>query len=550
MVKKANNKLWYKFNYIGLIVGLLFFFISMMPSLLPRPWFYQGLISGIAVAIGYGFGVLISKCYRAIATKEPSNSSKRQAWRLLIAIGLFGAILGMYLGALWQNEVRTLVGEPALQGRHMFRITLITIIVGYLVVLLARGIRKLTSGLIHFSRHWLPRKVGTAIGLVVSVIILVLFFNGVLFNAFVAGSNAIYSGKNDTTLDGITQPTSPLRSGSSESLVAWDTLGYQGRTFVASGPNMQQLRSVNGANIKPQIRVYAGVESAPTADQRAQLVLKELERTDAFNRKVLIIANATGTGWLEPQSVDSIEYMYGGDSAIASIQYSYLPSWISTLVDTQKASDAGQALFSTIYAKWSKMPVETRPKLITYGLSLGSYSGQAAFSGSQDLAARTDGALFMGTPNATAMWRNITDTRDSGSPEWQPTYQDGVTVRYAAQVSDLYKQSTVWSMPRLVYMQHASDSVVWWSPNLLLHQPDWLRETRGPDVSTNMHWFPFVTFLQVTVDQFFGVSVPNGHGHNYPNSIVGAWAAVIAPADWSDQKANQIQNIINTYSNT
>jgi len=101
----------------------------------------------------------------------------------------------------------------------------------------------------------------------------------------------------------------------------------------------------------------------------------------------------------------------------------------------------------------------------------------------------------------------------------------------------------------VLYMQHASDPVVWFSFDLLLHEPDWLKEPRGPDVSPSMHWYPFVTFFQVAVDQFFGVSVPNGHGHNYPNSIVNEWGAVVPPSGWSQTKATALQAIINTYPN-
>ena len=164
------------------------------------------------------------------------------------------------------------------------------------------------------------------------------------------------------------------------------------------GPRPTKLIShVTGRPAVEPIRVYVGVDSAPTPQDRAAMAVKELERTGAFDRPVLIVAGATGTGWLEPQSVDSIEYMWGGDTAIATIQYSFLPSWISFLVDKDRASDAGQALFEAVYAKWSTLPPDKRPKLITYGLSLGSFAAQAPFGSAQDIAARTDGALFEGT---------------------------------------------------------------------------------------------------------------------------------------------------------
>ncbi len=93
-------------------------------------------------------------------------------------------------------------------------------------------------------------------------------------------------------------------------------------------------------------------------------------------------------------------------------------------------------------------------------------------------------------------------------------------------------------------MQHASDPVVWWSFDLLASRPDWLAEPRGPDVSPDTRWFPVITFLQVTVDQFFGVSVPPGHGHNYVNTIVYAWENVVRPPGWTAQRSAELQALI------
>ena len=46
------------FSGHGLVVGTLFFALSLTPSLLPRSALIQGLVSGILFAVGYGLGVL------------------------------------------------------------------------------------------------------------------------------------------------------------------------------------------------------------------------------------------------------------------------------------------------------------------------------------------------------------------------------------------------------------------------------------------------------------------------------------------------------------
>jgi uncharacterized membrane protein len=86
--------------------------------------------------------------------------------------------------------------------------------------------------------------------------------------------------------------------------------------------------------------------------------------------------------------------------------------------------------------------------------------------------------------------------------------------------------------------------VVWWSWDLLTREPDWLAEQRGPDVSDRVRWIPVITFLQVTVDQFFGVSVPDGHGHNYASQVVGAWADVTQPPGWDEDSLAGLQDLI------
>src|SRR4030095_7932846 len=139
------------------------------------------------------------------------------------------------------------------------------------------------------------------------------------------------------------EPTNdPLRSGGPGSLVSWASLGNQGRTFVAGGPSMDELRQFGGTGAAHPIRVYAGLDSAPTSRERAALAVRELQRTGAFSRRVLCVITTTGTGWVDPLAVEPLEYLYNGDTAMVGLQYSYLPSWLSFLVDKERAHEAGR----------------------------------------------------------------------------------------------------------------------------------------------------------------------------------------------------------------
>jgi len=536
---------WWRLNYLGLVFALLFIGLALTPSLLPRPWLFIGIIAGVAGTIGYALGTFLSWVIRSLIHRELPLGIKRIAWWTLAVLGTMWFIAAVIVGGRWQNQVRVLVGEPEDPAVNLLVIALITFVVAALLMLIARSIRRLNRWINRQLARIVPTRVAATAGFVIVALFLYWIATGLLVSSFITWADTTYAAANDGTRAGVSQPIAAERSGSPNSLASWESLGFQGRNFVGRGPTPNEISTVTGKPALEPIRVYVGVDTADTAQERAEIAVKELERTGAFNRSVLVVAGATGTGWLEPQSADAIEYMWGGDTAIATIQYSFLPSWISFLVDQDRATEAGQALFEAVYEKWSMMSETTRPKLITYGLSLGSFAAQAAFGGVQDMATRTDGALFQGTPNFSEPWATVQERRDAGSPEWQPIYQEGQTVRFAAAEGDLAKPGGPWQQPRVVFMQHASDPVVWWSYDLLLTEPDWLKEPRGSDVSPETRWFPLITFLQVTVDQFFGVSVPVGHGHNYSNTIVYAWGNVVPPPEWNAAKADELQTLIN-----
>ena len=111
---------------------------------------------------------------------------------------------------------------------------------------------------------------------------------------------------------------------------------------------------------------------------------------------VLAVTGTTGTGWVNPTTVEALEYMYGGDTAIATMQYSYMPSWASFMVDRNEAGIATTALFDAIYERWLQEPEDERPTLLVFGESLSVAAIEAAFDGLDDMIERTDGALLIG----------------------------------------------------------------------------------------------------------------------------------------------------------
>jgi uncharacterized membrane protein len=243
--------------------------------------------------------------------------------------------------------------------------------------------------------------------------------------------------------------------------------------------------------------------------------------------------------------MSAFEYVAGGDAAIVAMQYSYVPSGLSYLVDQSRARAAGRELFDAVYERWSALPPGSRPQLFVFGESLGSFGAEAAFSGESDLRNRVTGALFVGPPDFNALHTEFRQDRDPGSREVEPVYRDGRTVRFSTDVgAGAPPVGVAWEGTRMLFLQHPSDPVTWWSPSLLFSRPDWLAEPRGRDVLPAMRWWPVLTFWQVTLDMPFSVDVPEGHGHRYTRESVDAWALLMRPPGWTTADADRLRTLI------
>jgi len=524
----------------ALIVGCL----SFTPSLLPRGGIVQGLVWGITAAIGYGLGVLAAWIWRAFADREPRRP-RRRSWTVLFITAAVLIVVSFGVGQYWQYEIRKLMGVTDYSIPLVIASPFVAAAVFCLLLLIGRGLRGLYRWAATLLDRWIGRRAAHAVGWILVAGLAYLVVSGLLLQGFVNVMNSAYSLRDTMTAEGIHQPTTSLRSGGPGSVIPWDTLGWQGRNFVGKGPSVSDVEKFTGQPAMEPIRIYSGLASAPDAPARAALAVKDLERAGGFGRKDLLVVTTTGSGWVDPALVDTFEYLSGGNCATVALQYSYLPSWISYLVDQSKAREAGRELFDAVYGAWSQLPADQRPKLYVAGESLGSFGGEAAFSGEYSMANLTNGVLFAGPPNFNTLFREFSDHRDPGSPEVQPVYQDGRIVRFANDASrEIPPAGQPWDGTRVLYLMHPSDPIVWWSPNLIFSKPDWLSEPPGADVLKGMFWMPFVTFWQVTADLPFATGVPGGHGHTYTSEYVDGFNAVMQPAGITSEDLASLRKMI------
>jgi uncharacterized membrane protein len=512
----------------GVGFAALFYCLSYTPSLLPRPWFLQGVVAGLTAAIGYALGTAIGALVRL--WWWPSRRVERIAWSILLALVPVLIVVFLWLGTRWQKELRVRLGTQPPQEYDWIRTVGISLLTFGLLLLVARMLRLaiyLTSRL--FCRL-VPESAAYCAGFVIVTLLSYTAFDGLLVDNLYTTADRSAAITDSGTGRGVVTPASALRSGSPQSLVSWESLGRQGRNFVAGAPNRQQLQAFSGRTPVDPIRLYAGLASASTPQDRAELVVREMDRTGAFDRAVIAVFTPTGTGWVDNDVTSSLEYMYAGDTALVSMQYSYLPSWISFLVDRSKVVDTASALITAVRSRWAAMPFSSRPKLLIFGESLGTYGTEKTFGSAENMVAGADGILLEGPTFANPIHQRLTKARAEGTPVWDPTYS-GLPVEFASTASELRSLSL--PSPKIVYMQNTSDPVVYWSPSLLWHKPRWLSDRRGPDISPAMHWYPAVTFWQTATDLLYANKAPIGHGHVYKSGTVDGWAALAPPPGWT-----------------
>ncbi|HEX4588152.1 MAG TPA: alpha/beta-hydrolase family protein [Mycobacterium sp.] len=539
-------------DFVGIAFGALFFCLSLTPSLLPRDWLFQGLIGGLNAAIGYGIGVFAGRMVRRFLLHRrrwwpPSKRVLYVMKTVTVAVSATASVLMLIAAAAWQRQVSAVIGMQGPNTPGYTRTVLIAALVGGVCVGAARVLLDLIKTMArYFIRRWhLHDETALFIGTAIVVVLAITLINGVLIRGFFAGANRVFQPQNTTTMAGITQPAQPERSGSPTSFAPWETLGFEGRNFVATGPQVDELTRLNGRPAKEPIRVYVGLNTADTDDSRMAVLLSELERTGAFDRKLLVIVPTTGTGWINPVAARSLEMMYNGDTAMVGSQYSFLPSWISFLADRQKSMDSGRMMINAIHDRWLQLPPDRRPKLVLYGESLGSMAGQGAFGWLPDIARMGfSSVLWVGPPDESPLWKAVIDRRDPGTPEVEPRYDNGRTVRFSqATTAEEIRNDTAapWEGTRVLFLQHPSDPIVWWSQNLLFNRPDWLKEPPGRDRTASMRWYPIVTFWQVAADMTNALSVPGGHGHNYGDFVLDGWVAVAPPEGWTNEDTERIR---------
>src|SRR5690606_35965630 len=127
----------------------LFFALSLTPSLIPRHFALQGILSGCVFAAGYGIGVFLQWLWTFLEIKLPSRRLDHRAQLVLMALGLVIAATFLWFSTGWQNATRAVMDMPPVESSQPLWVVAIAIVPALALIgigtLIVRGVR-LVSG--------------------------------------------------------------------------------------------------------------------------------------------------------------------------------------------------------------------------------------------------------------------------------------------------------------------------------------------------------------------------------------------------------------------
>ncbi|WP_105385403.1 alpha/beta hydrolase [Neorhizobium alkalisoli] len=529
MTGSAARRFLRSLSVTGTILATVFFAASLTPSLMPRSYQVQGLLSGLCAAVGYLIGAGLSSLWRYL--ELPTARKLHVPIEVAVCIaGLLIAVASLWHAVEWQNSIRTLWHMVPLETAYPYRLAAIAVLAFFAAFAIGRAFGWIAIRSSSFLARYVPRRVSLILGVLAAAALFWSLGQGVLLKLALDMTDASFK-QLDALLEEPDAPSVPGSvTGGASSLISWEGLGRQGRHYVTSGPGAEDIRRFWSTEALDPLRVYVGLNNADSPQDRATLALKELQRQGGFQRRVLVVIAPTGTGWVDAAAMDPLEYLHRGDVASVAVQYSYLASWLSLLVEPDNGRETTRALFTTIYSYWRTLPKDTRPALYLYGLSLGALNSEASADIYDMVGDPFQGALWVGPPFRSTRWRSITEQRNADSPAWLPRFRDGSVVRFTNQDNHLDEAAAPWGPLRIIYLQYASDPVTFFETGSAFGAPEWMQGQRGPDVSPAFRWIPIITMLQLLFDMMTATESPAGFGHVYAaDDYIDCWIAMTAP---------------------
>jgi uncharacterized membrane protein len=337
-------------------------------------------------------------------------------------------------------------------------------------------------------------------------------------------------------------------TGGPGSLIPWADQTRESGRWLAMALRPEAIAEVMGEPAEQPIRVYGPLNAATSPQERAALLLAEIDRTGALKRPAFALFSPTGSGYINYVACETFEYLTRGNCASAGIQYSVLPSALS-LTKVGGATAQTRMVVNGVVERLLAMPPADRPAFYLFGESLGAQVSEEMFNGQGiggPAGVGLDAAVWIGTPAPTGWRGELWGGRSlSEAPEVGPgsVYLPRCLSDWQA-LSDSDRAKV-----RFLLLQNGDDPVPKLEPKLLWKRPDWLfrDEDRAPGSPRGTSWQPITTFFATFVDMQNSLVPTPGifdeGGHDYRREVPEAVRTVFR-LEATDEQMARVQQAL------
>ena len=312
-------------------------------------------------------------------------------------------------------------------------------------------------------------------------------------------------------------PTSPHVSAGPSSRMPFSSIGKEGRRFVLMALTATDIQDVMDEPAMDPVRIVGGFESASDLDERADLILDDMDTCGAFDRSLIAIGVPTGVGYFNYTIAEALEYLTRGDCAIVVPQYALVPSALA-LAETSEAELLTRKVLRRIQDRLSAVPEQDRPDVVLIGESLGANVAMDVAiddAGAPDMAVMAKlgvaGGLYLGVPFRTKVWRAWREDPDGVDPSQ--------LLQWVSEPSEIITAPN--GQRSHVMVIHHDDPVNKYGFAMVFQPPWWMGNpnTRPPLVPRESKFRPFTSFILATIDLFNGMNSKPGtferRAHDY-----------------------------------
>lgn len=557
----------------GSITGVRFAVKSYEPSLMRRSAIDQGIITGGSFLMGFvtgavsgrfigilpffgsssglrlaglaTAGIRSAQMLRAQLDPEDAPHSETAGWvemggEVVGSLALSGLAEGMNVPAAKLTTIGAIAMGSAADIQSAFSHRDDTPDAQYILTSIgvAAGLNAAVAGLagLVYLGIRLPSRFTSsrATGVVLSVIGGAATVGALVIAARIAGSKVlrgIEASNAQTEISYATAPDAATVSGSAFSLASYETLGLQGRRLMSEVTPHDAFIDVMGeAPVSDPVRVFVGVDSAHSRDDRVEMAIQELRRAGGFDKSLIIAASPAGTGYVNYIAIEAAELMAKGDVATIAIQYGGLPSMLS-MNRVEEATTLYAELLTRLRDEIDRLGRDIT--LVAYGESLGALTSQNGVRlASHDDELIVDAALWVGTPKGSALFEELTRDGDISVYDCFDDYLDSA--------------DSAGSGPRITFINHDNDPVTKFTPEDAWRMPAWIEPVdRGRGTNPYQRWLPGIAFWHGLIDTKNAATVVPGEfystGHDYRADLAEFIRLAYGLSDVTDEQMEQIE---------